>query len=108
MKTSAGTIFIPSGTAPVGGVLNLRILARDVIISLSKPKDLSALNILPAKVVSIKKGDGPGTIIELASGEDKILARITSRSAETLGLSLNTPCYAIIKSLSINPIEVWA
>ena len=108
LKTSAGTIFIPTAKVPVGSELNLRILARDVIISLSEPKDLSALNILPAKVVSIKKGDGPGTIVELSSGEDKILARITSRSAETLGLSLNTPCYAIIKSLSINPIEVWA
>ena len=108
LKTSAGAIFIPSATAPVGAALNLRILARDVTISLSKPKDISALNILPAKVVSIKKGDGPGTIVELSSGEDKILARITSRSAETLDLSLNTPCFAIIKSLSINPTEVWA
>ena len=108
LQTSAGKIFIPSVTAPEGVVVNLRILARDVIISLSKPNDISALNILPAKVVSIKKGDGPGTIVELVSGEDKILARITTRSAEALGISLNKPCFAIIKSLSINPTEVWA
>ena len=107
LRTSVGSLFIPSVTAPLESIINLRILARDVIISLSKPENISALNILPAKVVSVKKGEGPGTIVELASGEDRILARITSRSAETLGLSVNTPCFAIIKSLSINPGEVW-
>ena len=107
LQTSAGTIFIPRVKAPVGGIVNLRILARDVMISLSRPKNISALNILPVKVVSIKKGDGPGTILELVSGEDKILARITSHSAEALGISLNTSCFAIIESLSVDPTEVW-
>jgi molybdate transport system ATP-binding protein len=45
-------------------------------------------------------------IVELNSGNDRLLARITARSAKRLRLQPDLACYAIVKTLSIRPAEV--
>ena len=62
---------------------------------------LSALNILPAVVVALKQGEGPGVIAQLRAGEDVILARLTRRSAEALDLAPGRSCHAIVKSVAV-------
>ena len=106
LNTSAGQLFLPRIEAPLGTRVRVRILAQDVMISVQKPEQISALNILHCHIISLRPGDGPGMIVELNSGNDRLLARITARSAKRLRLQPGLACYAIVKTLSIRPAEL--
>jgi molybdate transport system ATP-binding protein len=101
LRTSNGTLWLPRVAATPGTALRLRIPAQDVILSRALPEGLSALNILAAKVTQVRRGDGPGALVQLRAGDDLILARITQRSATALGLVEGADCHAIVKSVSV-------
>lgn len=62
---------------------------------------ISARNTLEGKVVSIKQGPVSTEVtIETKAGE-KIVASITSTSAEGLGLKVGEKAYAVIKASSV-------
>lgn len=106
LAISGGTLFMPKVASPVGTRLRVRILAQDVMISLSKPIDISALNVLECKITAIKKGEGPGAILQLACGQDRLLARTTARSAAQLGLTVGMSCYAVLKTVSVDQGDI--
>jgi molybdate transport system ATP-binding protein len=99
--TGAGPILLPRLPGEPGSPVRLRIAAQDVILSRTRPDGLSALNILPATVTRLRRGDGPGVMVQLQLGESLILCRLTARSATALQLEPGTPCHAILKSLSV-------
>jgi molybdate transport system ATP-binding protein len=98
---SAGSLLLPGVSAEPGTSLRIRIEAQDVILSRSRPEGLSALNILPAEVASLRRGEGPGVVVQLKVGDDRILARITRRSADALQLEPGVRCFGIVKSVSV-------
>jgi molybdate transport system ATP-binding protein len=101
LETSAGPLWLPRVSAPPGTTLRLRILAQDVILSRDRPTGLSALNILPGRILDIRTGDGPGALVRVQIGEDVLLARITRRSATALALTPGLPVHAILKAVSV-------
>ncbi len=103
LATSAGKLLLPKLNAENGTQLRVRILATDIILSKDKPDGLSALNILPAVVTEIIEGAGPGVAVALKSGEDRLVARITRRSARALKLAQGIKCYAVVKTVSVAP-----
>ncbi|PQO23831.1 molybdenum ABC transporter ATP-binding protein [Rhodobacteraceae bacterium WD3A24] len=100
VETSAGPLLVPALSGAPGTRIRLRVHAQDVILARGHPGGLSALNILPARVIAVRPGEGPGVMVELDVGEERLLARITRRSAQALGLAPGEDCYAIIKSLA--------
>lgn len=103
LTTSNGTLFLPRINAPEGASLKVRILASDIILSRDRPDGLSALNILPARIADLQEGTGPGVAVALVSGQDRMVARVTRRSARALKLAQGVSCFAIIKSVSVAP-----
>ncbi|SFD07512.1 molybdenum ABC transporter ATP-binding protein [Tropicimonas isoalkanivorans] len=103
LRTSAGALLLPGIAAPPGRLLRIRILAHEVILSRARPEGLSALNILPATVSGLRTVPGDCVMVQLASGDDTLLARITTRSARALALTPGTPCHAIVKSVAVAP-----
>ncbi len=101
LASSLGQLLVPGMAAPPGQRLRLRIHAQDVMLSLSPPKDVSALNILAARVLSVTRGAGPDVLVQLSVGQDHLLARITARSAASLQLGPGCAVYAIIKSVAV-------
>ncbi len=97
VATQAGEMLLPVD-APPGAMLRLRILAHEVILSRQPPQGLSALNVLPATVERIQGG-----MVQLSLGDERMLAQITPRSVQVLDLKPGTPCYAIVKSVSVLP-----
>jgi molybdate transport system ATP-binding protein len=98
----AGPIWLPRVDAPIGAALRLRILAQDVILSRNRPEGLSALNILPGRVIDIRSGSRPGVMLRLAlAGGEVLLARITRRSVERLALAEGGEVFAVLKSVSV-------
>lgn len=98
--------FLPLTSHPVGTEVRIRIAAHDVILSRSKPKGLSALNILAGHITNIRSGDGPGSIVSVDTQAGVVLARITRRSAQALELAEGVACFAIIKTVAIAPQNV--
>jgi molybdate transport system ATP-binding protein len=108
LETSAGPLWLPKVEAAIGATLRVRIAAQDVMIALQRPDGISALNILPATVVALRMGDGPGAMVQLRLGEDLRLARITRRSALQLGLAVGMPVFVVLKSVAVAPGDIGA
>ena len=106
LHSAGGPLWLPRLSAPVGAALRIRISAQDVILSRSRPEGLSALNILTATVTELRTGDGPGALVQLAVGEDRLLARITRRSAEALDLQPGIAVFAILKSVAVAQTDI--
>jgi molybdate transport system ATP-binding protein len=108
LATRGGPLYLPhAGRAP-GSVIRVRVLAQDVMIALRKPEGISALNVFPVTVTRIRDGDGPGVLVSLASGGLDLMARITKRSANALGLRPGLSCHAVLKTVAVDPSDIGA
>ncbi len=101
LTVSGGRLFLPHLNSQPGAHTRVRVLAKDVMIALDKPVGVSALNILPARILSLRGGTGPGVIVQMQCGDDRLLARITRRSADGLALAPGKDVFAVIKSVSV-------
>lgn len=108
LETSAGRLFLPAQDVEIGAQVRIRISASDVMLSRDRPDRVSALNILKAEIMALHEGHGPGVAVALQSGSDRVLARITRRSARQMGLKPGMTCYAVIKSVSVAQSDVFA
>lgn len=106
LTVSGGRLFLPAVDAPVGAKLRVRILAQDVILSRTRPEGISALNILATKVLAVRRGEGPGVIVQLQAGDDRLLARITRRSADALHIVEGAECFAVMKSVAVSQTDI--
>jgi molybdate transport system ATP-binding protein len=102
LHSAAGELHIPRLDLAVGAPVRVRIRARDVMIGLNPPDALSALNVLPGRVAAISEGSGPIADIGLEVGGAKLIARVTRRSVEGLGLVPGRAVYAVIKSIAFD------
>jgi molybdate transport system ATP-binding protein len=66
------------------------------------PHGLSALNVLPGIVAEVGHADGPIVDIRLDCAGEALVARLTRRSVETLGLEPGRQVYAVIKSIAFD------
>ncbi len=82
--------------------LKIRIRASDVSLSLSVPTDTSINNIFPVTVLSCHQAQNPAhTLIRCQVESEFLLARITKRSLQKLGIHKGQGLFAQIKSVSI-------
>ena len=85
----------------IGQRVRLRVLARDVSLTLEHQTDTSVLNILPVTVVELAD-EGPAQVmIKLSAGGTFILSRVTRKSAQTLNLETGKQIYAQIKTVAL-------
>ncbi|MBM1171769.1 molybdenum ABC transporter ATP-binding protein [Microvirga arabica] len=103
LQARAGTLSVPRLPHPVGTSLRVRLRARDIILSLRAPEGLSALNVLPGFISSIDEAGRASVDVQLDCGGDPVVARVTRRSVEELGLKSGLAVHAIIKSIAFDP-----
>lgn len=101
-------LILPGQLGAVGAQVRVRVPAQDVILSLTVPVGMSALNVLAVTVTSLVAGTGPGVAVGLACGTDRLLARITRRSATAMGLSEGKPLFAILKATAVGQQDIGA
>lgn len=102
LKAAAGELRVPHLDLAIGTALRVRIRARDVMIALKPPEGLSALNVLPGTVAEITTGDGPIVQMRLDCAGEALIARLTRRSVETMGLVPGLKVHAVIKSIAFD------
>ncbi|HSG57041.1 MAG TPA: molybdenum ABC transporter ATP-binding protein [Paracoccaceae bacterium] len=99
-------LWLPRIEAAPGRVVRVRIAAQDVILAREVPRGLSALNILSGTIAEIRPGQGPGVMVTLNIGTQRLSARITRRSAQAMGLAAGQICHAVLKSVAVAPEDV--
>lgn len=102
LRAAGGELRVPRIDLPVGTPVRVRIRARDVMLATRRPEGLSALNVLPGKVVEIGAAEGPITELSLDLGGDRILVRVTRQAIRNLALEQGQAVYAVIKSIAFD------
>ncbi len=108
LETGAGPLWLPQLAGTVGAQVRVRIAAQDVILARLRPEGLSALNILPCRVTAVHEGLGPGVLVQLDLGDEALLARITRRSAQALGIVPGVTVFAVVKTVAVAHGDVGA
>ncbi|MBX2806743.1 MAG: molybdenum ABC transporter ATP-binding protein [Hyphomicrobiales bacterium] len=109
---AGGRLVLPGILGEAGERRRVQIKASGVSLSLSPPASTTVLNNLPFRVVSITPHHKDPSQVSIigAVGEDgrgaRIIARITRKSQETLGLAPGVSAFAQIEttSLAASPI----
>ena len=98
-----GTLWVRRHEGQPGDRVRARIWARDVSLDLDPPGRSSALNVLEVEVQEILARPPAEALVRLGSPDapTSILARITTRSREALGLEPGAKVYARIKTVSL-------
>ncbi|MFQ5588442.1 MAG: molybdenum ABC transporter ATP-binding protein, partial [Nitrospiria bacterium] len=96
-----GNFFIARQKLPLGKKLRLRVLARDVSLTLERQCSTSILNVFPV-IVEASADEGRGqTMVRLDAGGTPLLARITQKSADALDIRPGKKMYAQVKSAAL-------
>lgn len=102
VEVDGGRFWLPAPRGRlVGETVRLRIAARDVSLCCQAPTDSSILNILPVRVIGLRDtGDGQA-LVQLALGEQRLLARLSSRSVRALEVAPGARFHAQIKAVAL-------
>ncbi len=84
-----------------GERVRLRIRARDVALSLTRPEGISFRNILPATVRRVALEDSPFVEVLLTTAGQTLRARITRQAHDELGICEGLQVFALVKSVAI-------
>lgn len=105
LQVDGGRLLVPAPAVAVGRRQRLRIAASDVSLARAAPGASSILNVLPARIVSKSMLGHSEVIVVLALGTDgggaQLLARITLRSWDLLGLAETMNVFAQVKGVSL-------
>lgn len=107
LSFGGGTMTVPDPGLTLGTALRVHIRARDVSIALSRPRDISVLNIFPGTIAELRERSGPHVDVgvRLDGPEGLILwARVTRHSSVELGLRPGLAVHALVKAVAIDPL----
>lgn len=102
LQAAAGTLTVSRLDLALGTPVRVRLRARDIMLSLSPPEGSSALNVLPGIITAIEAVDASSMDVTLDCGGDGIVANVTRKSVERLGLKAGLPVQAVIKSVAFD------
>ncbi|HMB51899.1 MAG TPA: molybdenum ABC transporter ATP-binding protein [Thermoanaerobaculia bacterium] len=85
------------------------IRARDVSLATSRPQGVSIQNVLAGTVAEMREAAGSAFAeVSVDLGPHRLLARITRRSLDHLGLREGDPVFALLKSVSLSKMRAMA
>jgi molybdate transport system ATP-binding protein len=102
LHSPAGALQAPRLDLPLGTPVRVRIRARDVMIATARPDGLSALNVLPGRVVALDSAGEGSVDVALDCGGIRLAARLTRKSVDGLALAPGREVYAVIKSVALD------
>jgi molybdate transport system ATP-binding protein len=102
LHAAGGTMHVAHKALAPGTSLRMRVLARDVSLTLAPQTDSSILNQLRATVAAQWPAtDAAHVIVKLDAGGTPLLARITRRSRDQLGLQTGRAVWAQVKAAAL-------
>lgn len=101
LEFAGGELTVGWIDRPVGDKVRIRIHAKDVSLAIDPPGLTSILNVLPVTVLEMAVHGRGRVIVKLDLNGTPLLARITRRSRDNLGLEPGMRIYAQIKSVAL-------
>lgn len=100
-----GRFLVPAAPWASGARRRLTIAAGDVSLALERPSASTILNVLPGRILEAERMTEQEMTVVLGLGGDgqgdRLLARVTRRSWDVLGLAKGMQVYAQIKSVAL-------
>lgn len=107
VRVSCGpvSLWLHDSGVPVGQSVRVRVLARDVSLATQRPQGTSIQNTVPGTVVALSPGDQPSQVLVRVAceGGSVLLARVTGRAVDALGLQPGVAVWAQVKSVALVP-----
>jgi molybdate transport system ATP-binding protein len=107
LAVAGGCVVVPGRHGEIGSRHRLRIGASDVSFALAPARDSTILNCLPVRILSVDPHDADGIQVNVVAGLGldgsgaRIVARITRKSREALGVEPGRALYAQIKGVAL-------
>ncbi len=102
LRAAGAIMHVAHSALAPGAQLRLRILARDVSLTLAQQVDSSILNHLRATVLAVWPANSEAhVVVKLDAGGTPLLARITRRSRDQLDLQVGKPVWAQVKAAAL-------
>ena len=105
LAVDGGEFTVPMTQSAIGQHRRLTIAAGDVSLAHMPPQRTTVLNILPARIRAVTRVGENQMVVVLGLGEEgegcRILARVTRRSWDDLGLDQGMTVYAQAKSVAL-------
>jgi molybdate transport system ATP-binding protein len=102
LSAAGQSLFVSRLARQIGEKLRLHIHARDVSLTLHPPAATTILNVLPCRIRAIAPAANPSqALVSLEVARQSLLARVTRKSCDQLGLSPGLMVYAQIKSVAL-------
>lgn len=102
LDIGGGHLWVPAIAEAIDSQVRLRIRARDIMLALAQPENISANNVLRGTVSGIRRDAGTYADVQVEVGTARLIARITRRSVGRLGLDVGRPVFAVIKSVTVD------
>jgi molybdate transport system ATP-binding protein len=99
---AGGALWVRDSGLSVGQTVRLRVLARDVSVTLHEAMHTSIQNHVPCVVDAITPEAHPSQmLLRLRCGDTVLLARVTARGVHELGLHVGMQVWAQVKSVAL-------
>jgi molybdate transport system ATP-binding protein len=102
VHTRNGTAMQVPGILPLGQRVRLRVQASDVSLSSTAASDSSILNIIEGVVSEVIEEQSSYKLLQININGDKLLARISKKSFQLLGLAVKQKIFVQVKAVSIH------
>jgi molybdate transport system ATP-binding protein len=102
LRSAAGELRVPRLDLALEAPLRVHIRARDVMLALKPPEELSALNVLAGRIAETGPRDGPMIDVRIDLRGETLIARVTRLTVDRLDLTTGRPVFAIIKTVAID------
>ena len=96
-----GRFTVPHKSLELNHPVRLRVIARDVSITLEHQTHTSILNIFPASIEEIMPENEAQLMVRLSLNGSPLLCRLTKKSAALLNLSIGKQVYAQVKTVAL-------
>jgi len=97
-----GSLWLRDSGLPLGHLVRLRVLARDVSMAVEEPHGTSIQNHLPCTIESSAADVHPSQVlVRVRVGGSTLVARITGRSFDALGLQPGKSAWLQVKSVAL-------
>ena len=101
VRIGAGQISVDVGPLSAGQPVRVQMLARDLVLALSRPTDLSIRNALAGTVTSLEDDGAHAVLVGVDVGGATLLARVTAAAARDLQLKAGLSLWVLVKAVGL-------
>lgn len=99
---SGGALWVRDSAMPLGQPVRLRVLARDVSLTVHEMQDTSIQNHIQGRIEAIADDVHPSqALVRVRCGASVLVARVTRRALSTLNLAEGAAVWAQVKSVAV-------